>query len=691
MDEGTGTDRCDRCEIRLRDDALYCPNCGTPREGGDGLTCPACGMARPIVDDFCPGCGAHLGALDHAERRVITVLFADLCGFTRLTERFDPEEVHALAASCLEPLAQCATRWGGYVDKFIGDSVMALFGVPEGHENEPERGIRAALEMQETLRNWDPGGFGFELTEEVRPRLSIGVTTGPVVTGLYSAGETSDYTAVGDVVNVAARLESTCEPGEILVGEETFRATRTLFAFGEEQVFPVRGREKPVSARRVQGEHADPDAGRAVSGESVPLVDRRRELARLRDAWSDAEAGRTGALLVVGRPGIGKSRLVEELIAAEGLAEDRVARGPSRSLQVGDPWESASELVADLYGIAPDIGPGEAAAEVARRHASSWEEREVDALEVALSGDPAGGESDGGAEFARDGVVARAIGKALEGEGTTPKLLVLDDLQWADRTTLEHLPQLADAGRRRAGLLLGVTRPPLPGETALNALLESGMPRLEVSPLSATESRELLEGRFGELDHLPEPLVERLVARADGNPFFLEEIVASLDDRDRLVRGDEADAAHDIGVPDRVESVLSSRIDSLSATSKRTLQCASVVGRRFWGGALSEMLGDEFSVGDLGRLERAGFVHSVEPSRLPGESEYEFDSGFLRDVAYGGLLRNTRRRLHGRVAAWLERQPVEEGPEYQRLVARHRERSGDADGARRYREAGADG
>lgn len=702
MSDEAARGRCESCGSRIEETFRFCPRCGAGTERARGLSCPACGISHPEEAVFCSRCGAHLSSIAQAERRAITVLFADLSGFTRLTERLDPEIVHTLVASFLEPLTDCVTRWGGYVDKFIGDCVMALFGAPAAHENEPERALRAALDMQDALEAWtESDDFPAEVPEEMRPRLGIGVNTGPVVTGLFSAGGTHDYTAVGDVVNVASRLQSACEGGEILVGEKTYREARHVFEFGEAESLSVRGREEPVRVRRVLGERSERGSVRGFRGRSASLVDRREELEALRAGWADARDGTARILLLVGPAGIGKSRLVEELIAAEELDTVQVASGRSYPYARRTPWKPIAELLWELYDLPTGLEPDRAAVSVARDSSLSWASSETAALSVALGRDAGEVEELAGlAPAERQEAVSGAVTKALSGERAEPRLLVLEDLQWGDRTTLDFVTRMPEEALSGPRLLVLVARPPLSEEEAHGELLERPLDRVEPGPLSADEGRDLLDALLGEHE-LPERLVERLVDRAEGVPLFLEEMVDSMAEQGAIREEDgvwrptvDPDT---LEVPDGIESLLVTRMDTLPSDTKRVLQYASVVGRRFWSGVLAEKLVGEPVDEDLERLREGTMVRSMPDSRLPGNREFLFDYLLLQEVAYGSLLRGLRADLHGAVAEWLERQPEDQIPDFHDRVGHHWERSNEPEkavphlerAARRARDRGA--
>ena len=362
---------CSTCGSDLAG-AAFCAACGMPADPARGTACPACEKTNPTHGRFCYHCGAHLAATA-AERRIITVLFADLSGFTSLTEQLDAEQVHSLITTWLDPLCEAVIRWGGFVDKFIGDCVMALFGAPIGYENEPERAVRSALDMHAAFDEEAIIGHAAAAgIDGYRPRLSIGINTGAVVTGMFASGGAWNYTAVGDTVNVAARLQGICDPGGILVGDATAQQTSHLFEYGEEQVLQVKGRRELVVARAVTGVRSVRGELRGFTDRDTPLVGRREELSRLREDWSRAAAGEPQACLLLGDAGIGKSRLVAELAAAEGVAETAVVRGRSYPYASSTPWEPIAELIRDLHSVGGDRSAPEAVTAIAERAAEPW-------------------------------------------------------------------------------------------------------------------------------------------------------------------------------------------------------------------------------------------------------------------------------------------------------------------------------
>ncbi len=643
--------------------------------------CPACGELSAQGARYCSSCGALLSSVAEADRRVITVLFADLRGFTPLTERLDPEDVRALVSGCLDPVCDAVAEWGGYVDKFIGDCVMALFGAPVAYENEPERAVRAAIDMQEAMDDLRLPVVERVATETgYRPLLRVGVATGTVVTGVFSGGGARNYTAVGDAVNVASRIQGLCDPGAILVDDATYKATRHLFEFGDEHVLKVKGRVEAVRTHYVRGARAERGAARGLEGKKTPFVGRGTEIAALRSQWVRKSAGGFEVTAVIGPAGIGKSRLIQELVGAEGLGASRVARGRSYPYASRSPWEPLAELLREIHGIDSGLPAGEAAAVMAAAGAAGTDD-EGDALSVVL-GLPAAENAPISAlrPEERTAHIQEVIARHLAGRSGDRRLLILEDLHWADHATLGFLEQLAAQPPTGSNVLLLISRPPLPGEDALSRLIDSCPDVLMLPPLSTEASRELLD-RLLEPHELPEQLLLRIADRCDGNPLFLEEICRSLFEDGTLTRvGETVISVGDpslVQVPDSVESLLSTRIDGLNAESKRVLQYAAIVGRQFWAGVLSDALAGRPVDDELTALENGAVVRKQPLSLVEGDREYVFEHLLMQEVAYEGLLRGMRAELHAAVAEWLDDNLSGELGEHHDRIAFHFERSDD--------------
>ncbi len=656
------------------------PPCPYDPDNPSDPTCPACEAVYEAEDRFCRRCGVPLGSMSGSDRRIITVLFADLRGFTQLTERLDAEEVRELVVDCLDPLCDAVAAWGGFVDKLIGDCVMALFGAPVAYENEPERALRAALDMHDALRDLtSPVLVKAAAASAYRPEVRVGIATGPVVTGLFAGGGARNYTAIGDTVNVASRLQGLCETGRILADEATCHQVRHIFDFDEPRLLEVKGRKEPVRARYVRGLATKRGSFRGFEGEEVRLVGRRRELDHLTALWERTTATAIEVCLVGGLPGIGKSRLVSEFIARTNVAEGSRAFGRCYPYAADHPWEPLNELLRDLYGIGAELPPTEAATKVARYTRTTWQPIETAALEVAFGGSiaPAGPEQ---AAVESTKQIGAAVRRALCDHQDGRRLLVLEDMHWADDTTIEFLRDLFSSDLVCPSLLLLVSRPPLPGETSLQRLFDSvniSGSAIRLDPLSNDESLELVGGLLPQHE-LPESLIRRIVDRSGGNPLFLEELVKSFVATGALVRRANVWMVEGdpnlVGIPDSIESLLSTRVDSLPPSVRQTLQLASVVGMRFWAGVISEALVGKPVDDDLAELEAAGLIHEEPVSLTPGDREFRFDHRLQQEVAYQGLLRGVRAELHGKIAVWIEAK--QQGtPELDERVAFHYERS----------------
>ena len=653
--------------------------------------CPACGEPTPAGARFCGACGALLASVAEADRRVVTVLFADLTGFTSISERLDAEDVRSFVSACLDPVANAVARWGGYVDKFIGDCVMALFGAPVAYENEPERAVRAALDMQREIEELDLPVAARVATEiGYRALLRIGISTGPVVTGVFSGGGARNYTAVGDAVNVASRIQGLCDPGSILVDSVTQKHTRHLFEFGDEHRVRVKNRVEPVHTYYVIGARTERGQARGLEGRRTPLIGREPELTALRDRWAETANRTFGVTVVLGNGGIGKTRLVEELVRAEDIPESQVARGRSYPYASRSPWEPLGELLRSLHGIEPAASPHEAAARIVPGDGSPMLR---DALSIVL-GRPAGDTETASAlsppELA--GLVRDALNSQLIGRAGPRRLLVLDDLHWADHATLEFLEHLLALPLEGPALLLLLARPSLSGEKALSALLDRCSDQLELLPLSTDQSRKILD-RILEPHDIPDRLLDRIATRSGGNPLFLEEFCRSLFEDGTLRDQDGVVIAagdHDlVHVPDSVESLLSTRIDGLDPEVKRVLQYAAIVGRRFWEGAISDALAHRPVEDELSTLQKGSLVRSQELSAVEGDREFVFEHLLTQEVVYGGLLRGLRSELHGSVAEWLVGQLGDSAGEHDDWIAFHFERSGQPEQAVPYLERSA--
>jgi class 3 adenylate cyclase/tetratricopeptide (TPR) repeat protein len=600
--------------------------------------CQACGHENRAEARFCDSCGASLaaeGALAREERKVVTVVFADLVGFTSRAERMDPEDVRALLAPYHARLRSELERFGGTVEKFIGDAVMALFGAPAAHEDDPERAVRAALAIRDWVRDQE---------EELQLRLAV--NTGEALVTLGARPEAGEGMASGDVVNTAARLQSAAPVNGVLVGETTYRATRDVIDYVEREPVEAKGKAQALAVWEAVQARSRLGVDLALRT-AAPLVGRRRELDLLLSAVARVREECSPQLVtLVGVPGIGKSRLVFEL--SQALEEERelITWRHGRCLPYGDgiSFWALGEMVKTQAGILESDSPDQAKRKLHRavvevvpdEHEASWVEQQLRPLFGA------GGEI-GPRE--RSGEAFAAWRRFLEGVADLrPLVLVLEDLHWADEGLLEFVDELAERIREVPLLVLCTARPELLerqpgwGGGKANALT------ISLPPLSDDETAELVAAAL-EQPLLAADVQKALLARADGNPLYAEQfarVFAELGSLDEL--------------PETVQGIIAARLDSLPPGEKALLQAAAVVGKVFWVGALE-------AVGDSSRreaeellfaLERKQFVQRARRAAVAGEAEYAFRHVLLRDVAYAQIPRASRGEKHRRAAAWIE-------------------------------------
>jgi class 3 adenylate cyclase/tetratricopeptide (TPR) repeat protein len=568
------------------------------------------------------------------ERKVITVLFADLVGFTSRAEQLDPEDVEAILAPYHARLRSELERFGGTVEKFIGDAVMALFGAPVAHEDDPERAVRAALAIRDWART--------EETVQVR----IAVNTGEALINLGARPDAGEGMAAGDVVNTTARLQAAAPVNGVLVGETTYRATRATIDYRNAGAIEAKGKAEPVRVWEAGAAMARVTS-EAVSI-STPLVGRERELTLLRDLLVRVrEESGPQLVTLVGVPGIGKSRLVHELmqVVERGGVLTYWRRGRSLPYGEGVTLWALSEIVKAQAGILEN----DSADEVARKlrqavenvipdpRDAAWVETHLGPLARIGGSDDAGGDrrSEGFAAWRRffEGMAEQR-----------PLVLVFEDLHWADDELLDFVDHLVEWASGVPILVVSTARPELFerrsnwGGGKLNATT------LSLSPLSDQETGQLLASVL-DRPLLPAEVQQRLLARAGGNPLYAEQYAQML------LEGSNDD---ELPIPESVQGIIAARLDRLPANEKGLLQDAAVLGKVFWLGGLAEGRERGDAEQQLHALERKGFVQRVRTSSVADEVEYSFLHLVVRDVAYGQIPRADRAAKHRRTAEWIE-------------------------------------
>jgi len=625
------------------------------------------------------------------ERKLATMLFADLAGSTELGSRLDPERLRSVLQRYFAAVAACVDSWGGTVEKYIGDAVLAVFGVPAAREDDAERAVRAALGILQRLEELNPG---FERHHGVTLRVRIGVNTGEVIAP--ASDDVSQAIVAGDAVNVAARLEQAARPGTVLVGRRTHAATRRAFRFEDPIALTLKGKEGTVDGYRVLGPEAGMEGMRAPIGLTTGMVGRGREIDALMTSLDQAAAAakQVRTVFVCGPAGIGKSRLVQEFVDRAGRLEPgpAVYRGRCLAAGRGITYWALGEILRSAFGIALD-DPSEEAGDKLRNgvrealtHAGATND-EVQSMTYALAASASLSLPGSPLERVQPQEVGEHIARAwprlvtaLAGRG--PLVLVFEDLHWADDRLMDMLHTLAVRPQGPV-LLVATARPDGPEVLALSDRIPAAV-TIGLDALSEAESGELVTGLLSGAQ-LPPGLRGQILGRAEGNPLFLEELVGRLIDEGALVReGDRWVAAPGAGLavlPDTVHAVLSARLDWLPPDEKRAIQEASVVGRSFWAEPVARAL-PQVGVGHcLAELERKGFLTAQPASSFAGQAEFQFRHALIRDVAYESLSRARRARAHAEVAAWMTSVSGGRAEEVAELVAHHYSAAvtGDAD------------
>lgn len=628
------------------------------------------------------------------ERRRVTVMFADISGFTSLAERTDPEVLRDLVSACFECLVPVIERYCGTLDKIIGDEIMAIFGAPVAHENDPELALRCALEMREALS-------AFNDVRHTGLDIHFGINTGLVVAGGVGAGGYREYSVVGDAVNVASRLADASERGEILVGPDTRRLTDHLFEFRPLGPLQVKGKAETVAAYRLLGPRPQPAGRRGLEARGIgsPLVGRDVEVALFMGSIERLLAGQGGLLSIIAEAGLGKSRLVAEVRRRTAHRELKWLEGRAQSFGQTLGYLPFLEIIQADAGIAVDDQEAERWAKLESRAKALFPEEWPDVLpylatlltlevpgELAERVKYLDGEAMGRQVFRS----ARRYFARLAKE--RPLVLVFEDVHWMDHSSallVEHLFPLVrevpllicDVGRRDP-------------ETLLTHLPEIGSrdypgryTEIALQPLSPAESGDLVHNLL-EMEQLPTRLRESILQKVEGNPFYIEEVVRALIDLGGLVR-DRAtgrwqvtERIEQIAIPDTLQAVIGARIDRLDEDVRDVLKLAAVVGRSFFYRVLQSLVGAEHELDRaLAELQRLELVR--EKRRLP-ELEYIFKHALVQEAAYESILLQRRRALHRRVGDCVEALFADRLEDFYGLLAYHYSRAEEWQKAQEY-------
>lgn len=772
--------RCPNCQTINPPTAKFCMECGTRL-----LICPNCSTVNTPRAKFCIECGTSLLAITHEnhntiplpelhareatstaeerlarqavephirnprtgrlsapeERRVVTIMFADITGSTPLADRLDPEDMRAILAGYFNLMTEQIRRHGGTVEKYIGDAVMAVFGAPVAHEDDPDRAIRAALDMQAALNNFNTLRLARDPTA-TRLQMRLGINTGEVAAP-GAQFQRQDFLITGDAVNVAARLQQVANPDTILVGERTYLATRDLFDFRALAPLQLKGKRSALNAWAVEGFRSRDLAiiqhPRGIEGLQTPLVGRDLELALMHATYARVRDSHHSHLItLLGAPGIGKSRLVREFIEREEEAArcttceeipvaPRVLQGHCPPYGEGITYWPLIEILRSLI----QVRDGESGADLEQRFVDFVREtlrkarsgEDVDQIASALLYSIGRGLRGDSQRSERREIQRSAHHKEVETSGPQavlqracrvlleamaqlqPLILVIDDLQWADEALIHLLEYLTERITEAPIFFLCLARQDFLQQHPEWGSDQPNFTTIILDALNRDETGELISELLANYE-LPGVVLHTIQQQAEGNPFFVEEIVRMLIDQGVLVKeGDtwriseqNEEALSGLAspaappddslidqhyilslphVPDTIQGVLAARVDLLSLVEKQVLQCASIIGRTFWTSAileLAENLERDIVQQTLEQLIQRDFVEESEKqerSPIASEQSFSFKHILIRDVVYNNLPRIRRSQKHAQLALWLEEQVADRLENFVELLAYH--------------------
>jgi class 3 adenylate cyclase/tetratricopeptide (TPR) repeat protein len=666
--------KCPKCQFENREGKKFCGRCGTKIES----ICPSCQSANPPDFQFCGDCGHRLEAEpspksqplppSDSARKHVTVLFSDMSGYTAMTEKLDPEETKEIMGKIFGEISKVVAKYGGFIEKFIGDAVMALFGVPTAHEDDPVRAIKASREIHDVVSS-----LSSQFEKKIGKALCMhtGICTGLVVTGEVNL-EKGTHGVLGDTINTAARLSGLAKPGEVVISPDTHHQAEGYFNFEALELTTVKGKTESIKPYRVISAKDDPTKTHRLSGMRAELIGRKVEMAQLQEAVTNLKQGKGSIFSIVGDAGTGKSRLIEEFKTnldpnnvqwREGHAYAYSQNIPyfplvdllSRAWQIteGDNPEQVKKkveagagfLISDRSDLIPYLGSLYSLKypEIENVSPEYWKAKLHEAVQLILS--------------------------ALTRRAQT--IICIEDLHWADPSSVELLRNILSDFRYPA-VFLCIYRPTFSLFTSHQASTIKSYQDIRLHDLSPTDAQSMVESLL-KTDAAPGELKKFIRDRVEGNPFYLEEVINSLLETAILVSEDEqwklTKPLIESNIPSTVQGVISARLDRLETETKRILQEASVIGRAFLYEILKRIteLKEQIDRSLMG-LERLDLIRTRS---LQPELEYIFKHALTQEVVYNGLLKKERQNIHEKIGQVMEELFQNRLPEFYEALAYH--------------------
>ena len=666
--------KCPQCKADNAATDKFCRQCGSELK----FSCSQCGSSIYPEDKFCGKCGQRLDqsvekaeitpAID-GERKHVTVLFSDLSGFTAMSEKLDPEEVKEVTSRIFGEVALVVTKYEGFIEKFIGDAVMAVFGVPNAHEDDPVRAIRSAKEIHEIVESMSP-----QLKGRIGRPLSMhsGINSGLVVTGEVEL-EKGTHGIAGDAINLAARLQDLADKGEILVGPETYRQAEGHFIFDELSPTQVKGKQAPIRIYRVLSAKERPDKIHRLSGVRADLIGRRAEIAELKDTVKNLHADRGRIFSICGDAGTGKSRLVEEFKSSLDFEKFEWVEGHAYAYAQNIPYFPLVDLMNRVFQIEEDDSPDKIRQKIESGVTELVDKKDRVAPYLGSLYSLSYPEIEAvSPEYWKTQIYngAKMIISALARRA--PTVFLLEDLHWADPSFVELLRHTLLEVQQPA-IVLCVYRPVFSLFTANQARsIGKIYQEIRLRDLSASEAQDMLESLL-KTGKIPAELRRFVQNKAEGNPFYLEELINSLIETETLSRDNGAwkltRPITEADISSTIHGVITGRIDRLEKETKRILQEASVIGRAFFYDILKRIT--EISRqcdACLSSLERLDLIRT---RTLQPDIEYVFKHAVAQEVVYNGLLKKERQGIHERIALVMEQTFQDRLPEFYETLAYH--------------------